>query len=146
MVAYISTDLKFPIFQIKNQNNSTCFNKLKLNSHIIINKNYKTYCKIKMDDLNDFEDSELDPETRKLREKQAEIERLRAAEKFMEIDEGKFECQACGYIYEPETGDKFAGIPAGTEFSQLPDTFSCPACRSPKSQFKNIKKSNCRVR
>ena len=57
MVAYISTDLKFPIFQIKNQNNSTCFNKLKLNSHIIINKKYKTYCKIKMDDLNDFEDS-----------------------------------------------------------------------------------------
>merc|ERR1712100_495507 len=104
MAAYISTDLKLPIFQIKNQANSTCFNKLKLNSHIIINKKYKTYCKIKMDDLNDFEDSELDPETRKLREKQAEIERLRAAEKFMEIDEGKFECQACGYIYEPETG------------------------------------------
>jgi len=90
--------------------------------------------------LNEFKDSELDPETRKLKEKQAEIERLRAAEKFMEIDEGKYECQACGYVYEPETGDKFAGIPAGTEFSKLPDNFSCPACRSPKAQFKNIKK------
>ena len=87
-----------------------------------------------------FKDSELDPETKKYKEKQAEIMRLRSAEKFMEIDEGKFECQACGYVYEPEKGDKFAGIQPGTEFSKLPDNFSCPACRSPKSQFKNIKK------
>merc|ERR1712205_40489 len=140
MVAYISTDLKLPIFQIKNQANSTCFNKLKLNSHIIINKKSKLTFKMNLENLNEFEDSELDPETKKLREKQAEIERLRAAEKFMEIDEGKFECQACGYVYEPEKGDKFAGIQPGTEFSQLPENFSCPACRSPKSQFKNIKK------
>jgi len=90
--------------------------------------------------LEEFDDSELDPETKKMSEKQAEIERLRAAEKFMEINEGKFECQACGYVYEPEKGDKFAGIQPGTEFSQLPENFSCPACRSPKSQFKNIKK------
>jgi rubredoxin len=90
--------------------------------------------------LEKLKDSELDPETKKYKEKQAEIMRLRSAEKFMEIDEGKFECQACGYVYEPEKGDKFAGIQPGTEFSKLPDSFSCPACRSPKSQFKNIKK------
>lgn len=90
--------------------------------------------------LEKLKDSELDPETKKYKEKQAEIMRLRSAEKFMEIDEGKFECQACGYVYEPEKGDKFAGIQPGTEFSKLPDNFSCPACRSPKSQFKNIKK------
>ena len=91
MVAYITTQLNLRIFQINNQANSTCFNKLRLNSYILINKKYKTYCKIKMDDLNDYEDSELDPETRKLREKQAEIERLKAAEKFMEIDDNLME-------------------------------------------------------
>ena len=98
------------------------------------NKKYPTM------NLEKLKDSELDPETKKYKEKQAEIIRLRSAEKFMEIDEGKFECQACGYVYEPEKGDKFAGIQPGTEFSKLPDNFSCPACRSPKSQFKNLKK------
>nr|1DX8_A Chain A, RUBREDOXIN [Guillardia theta] len=58
----------------------------------------------------------------------------------MEIDEGKYECEACGYIYEPEKGDKFAGIPPGTPFVDLSDSFMCPACRSPKNQFKSIKK------
>jgi rubredoxin len=105
-----------------------------------INKKSKLTFKMNLENLNELEDSELDPETKKLREKQAEIERLRAAEKFMEIDEGKFECQACGYVYEPEKGDKFAGIQPRTEFSNLPENFTCPACRSPKSQFKNIKK------
>merc|ERR1711966_19553 len=69
-----------------------------------------------------------------------QIERLRAAEKFMEIDEGKFECQACGYIYEPEKGDRFANIEPNTMFKDLPEDFSCPACRSPKNQFKSVKK------
>lgn len=105
-----------------------------------IQKTNKPILRMSLDDLNEFDDSELDPETKKMREKKAEIERLRAAEKFMEINEGKFECQACGYLYEPEKGDKFAGIQPGTEFSSLPENFSCPACRSPKSQFKSIKK------
>ena len=69
-----------------------------------------------------------------------EIQRLRAAEKFMEIDEGKFECQGCGYVYEPDKGDRFAGIAPGTQFSELPETFNCPACRSTKFQFKSVKK------
>jgi rubredoxin len=105
-----------------------------------IEKNNRCSLKMNLNDLDEFKDSELDPETKKLKEKKAEIERLRAAEKFMEINEGKFECQACGYLYEPEKGDKFAGIQPGTEFEDLPGNFSCPACRSPKSQFKGIKK------
>lgn len=91
--------------------------------------------------LNMKSDEILDPETKKELERKKEIERLRAAEKFMEIDEGKFECQACGYVYEPEKGDRFAGIEPGTEFTSLPSDFNCPACRSPKSQFKSIKKT-----
>jgi rubredoxin len=86
------------------------------------------------------EKEQKDPETIKEEERLAEIERLRAAEKFMEIDEGKHECQACGYTYEPEKGDRFAGIIIGTKFEELPTNFSCPACRSPKTQFRPIKK------
>lgn len=82
----------------------------------------------------------LDPETIREIKQKKEIERLRAAEKFMEIDEGKFECQACGYLYEPIKGDRFAGIDQNTLFSDLPDNFVCPACKSSKSQFKPVKK------
>jgi len=103
-------------------------------------KKRKSCIGMTLKNLEEFKDSELDPETKKIKEKQAENEKLRAAEKFMQVDEGKFECQACGYVYEPEKGDKFAGIQRGTEFNQLPESFSCPACRSPKLQFKNIKK------
>merc|ERR1711966_115 len=95
---------------------------------------------LKSKDLDSEENDEEDPESIKEKERLAEIERLRAAEKFMEIDEGKFECQACGYIYEPEKGDRFANIEPNTMFKDLPEDFSCPACRSPKSQFKSVKK------
>lgn len=82
----------------------------------------------------------MDDEEEKIKVRQKEIERLKAAEKFLEIDEGKYECQACGYVYEPSKGDRFAGIEPGTLFPDLPSEFNCPACRSPKAQFKNIKK------
>ena len=83
---------------------------------------------------------DADSQTDEEKKRYAEIQRLKAAEKFMEIDEGKFECQGCGYIYEPQKGDKFAGIEQGVQFSELPESFNCPACRSNKSQFKSIKK------
>jgi len=96
----------------------------------------KSLLKMNIEDAEEMED----PETRKEKERLAEIERLRAAEKFMEIDEGKYECQACGYMYEPEKGDRFAGVEPGTQFIDLPEDFSCPACRSSKTQFKSVKK------
>lgn len=105
----------------------------------IVKKSY-SYRNKKICKLNMKTEEMMDPEMRKEKERQKEIERLRAAEKFMEIDEGKFECQACGYVYEPEKGDRFAGIEPGTQFIELPLEFNCPACRSPKSQFKNIRK------
>merc|ERR1712100_390155 len=52
-----------------------------------IEKNNRCSLKMNLNDLDEFKDSELDPETKKLKEKKAEIERLRAAEKFMEINE-----------------------------------------------------------
>jgi len=121
-------------FCIRILNQRDTINNLKKEAQIFKLTNRQQYV-IKMK-----EEEILDPETKKQRERQKEIERLRAAEKFMEIDEGKFECQACGYVYEPEKGDRFAGVEPGTSFTELPASFNCPACRSPKSQFKNIKK------
>lgn len=50
----------------------------------------------------------------------------------------RFECRSCGYIYEPDEGDKRRDIPAGTLFSQLPEGWKCPVCRSVPEQFINI--------
>ncbi len=104
---------------------------IKKNTPIKTFNNKSTVFKMSLD-----EDSYTEEE----KKRNAEIQRLKAAEKFMEIDEGKFECQGCGYIYEPQKGDRFAGIEPGVQFSELPESFNCPACRSNKSQFKSIKK------
>ncbi|ABW98109.1 rub (nucleomorph) [Hemiselmis andersenii] len=125
--------------------NANVFVSLNENKKILkkpfLNHRSNSLSKTRFESLKMNSDEILDPETRKERERQKEIERLRAAEKFMEIDEGKFECQACGYVYEPEKGDRFAGIEPGTAFTALSSDFNCPACRSPKSQFKSIKKT-----
>ena len=47
----------------------------------------------------------------------------------------KYECTVCGYIYDPEKGDPGSGIVPGTSFEQLPDTWVCPVCGSPKDMF-----------
>ena len=40
----------------------------------------------------------------------------------------KYECIACGYIYDPEVGDPDAGIAPGTPFEDLPEDWVCPDC------------------
>jgi len=47
----------------------------------------------------------------------------------------KYECNACGYVYDPEKGDPENGIPAGTAFEDIPDSWSCPDCGVSKDQF-----------
>lgn len=47
----------------------------------------------------------------------------------------KWECTVCGYIYDPEKGDAESNIPAGTSFEKLPESWTCPVCGAPKSQF-----------
>lgn len=74
-------------------------------------------------------------------DKQKEIDRLRAAEKFIQVDLGIMECPGCGYTYEPAKGEFLSSIPSGTAFEDLPDNFACPACRTPKSRFFPVKKT-----
>lgn len=37
-------------------------------------------------------------------------------------------CGVCGYIYDPERGEPRAGIPPGTAFEDLPESYVCPVC------------------
>jgi len=47
----------------------------------------------------------------------------------------KYVCQVCGYIYDPAVGDPDNGVPAGTDFEDLPADWVCPVCGAPKDQF-----------
>ncbi len=47
----------------------------------------------------------------------------------------KYECDPCGYIYDPEEGDPDAGIAPGISFADLPDDWLCPLCGVGKDEF-----------
>lgn len=51
----------------------------------------------------------------------------------------KYICKRCGYIYDPQAGDKGSKIPAGTEFDSLPDNWVCPLCKASRSEFEPLK-------
>ncbi|WP_321505125.1 rubredoxin [uncultured Methanoregula sp.] len=40
----------------------------------------------------------------------------------------RYRCRLCGYIYSPLRGEPHNGIPVGTEFDDLPDSYVCPVC------------------
>ena len=50
----------------------------------------------------------------------------------------KWECLACGYIYDPEKGDPAGGIAPGTAFEDLPDDWTCPDCGVGKDMFESM--------
>lgn len=47
----------------------------------------------------------------------------------------KYICGICGYEYDPANGDPENGIKPGTAFADLPDSWVCPLCGAPKSDF-----------
>ena len=51
----------------------------------------------------------------------------------------KWECTACGYIYDPQKGDPNHGVPPGTPFENLPADWVCPECGADKSLFEKVK-------
>jgi rubredoxin len=51
----------------------------------------------------------------------------------------KYECQVCGYIYDPVLGDPEGGIAPGTPFEKLPADWVCPQCGAAKDMFEKIK-------
>jgi rubredoxin len=49
-----------------------------------------------------------------------------------------YECEICGYIYDPAIGDAGAGIKPGTPFEDLPNDWECPICGASKEEFSPI--------
>jgi rubredoxin len=50
----------------------------------------------------------------------------------------KYECTACGYLYDPAVGDPENGILPGTAFEDLPEDWVCPQCGVGKEFFQKI--------
>jgi rubredoxin len=50
----------------------------------------------------------------------------------------KYECTACGYIYDPEKGHAASGVAAGTAWEDVPEDWVCPICGMGKDGFEPI--------
>ncbi len=47
----------------------------------------------------------------------------------------KYECNICGYVYDPEQGDPDSGVEPGTKWEDVPDDWECPVCGASKDDF-----------
>ena len=47
----------------------------------------------------------------------------------------KYMCAICGWIYDEESGSPQDGLPPGTRWEDVPDTWVCPDCGANKSDF-----------
>lgn len=74
------------------------------------------------------------PEEKYKREKLAEIAERKAAEVFVVRNTGRYECQACGFIYDEADGNPRKGIAPNTPFDSL-EKFRCPQCGVDKKYF-----------
>ncbi len=55
------------------------------------------------------------------------------------VEQNRFECRSCGYIYDPSEGNKKLSIAQNTSFELLDiNTFRCPVCRAGKVFFEDI--------
>ena len=55
------------------------------------------------------------------------------------LEQNRFECRSCGYIYDPSEGNKKLSIAQNTSFEILDiNTFRCPVCRAGKVFFEDI--------
>ena len=50
----------------------------------------------------------------------------------------KYECTACGYVYDEDLGDPDGGIEPGTKFDDIPDDWVCPVCGVGKDLFELV--------
>ena len=47
----------------------------------------------------------------------------------------RYECDVCGWVYDPEAGLPEQGVDTGTPFENLPSDFECPECGVGKDDF-----------
>ena len=50
----------------------------------------------------------------------------------------KFECTACGYIYDEALGDPDSGVAPGTKWEDVPEDWVCPLCGVGKDEFEEV--------
>ncbi|WP_375445159.1 rubredoxin [uncultured Fibrella sp.] len=49
-----------------------------------------------------------------------------------------YQCPHCLTVYDSRYGDLLRGIPAGTSFGSLPDSYVCPTCDTPSVDFTQV--------
>ena len=47
----------------------------------------------------------------------------------------QYECDLCGYVYDPVLGDPDNGVAPGTAFEDVPADWLCPLCGVGKDAF-----------
>ena len=47
----------------------------------------------------------------------------------------KYMCVICGFVYDEAQGHPDGGIPPGTPWEDVPETWQCPDCGASKSEF-----------
>ncbi len=47
----------------------------------------------------------------------------------------KWRCLICDFVYDEAEGIPDEGIPAGTKWEDVPDTWTCPDCGASKMDF-----------
>ena len=50
----------------------------------------------------------------------------------------KYECNVCGYVYDPADGDPDAGVAPGTAFEDVSADWVCPVCGAGKDEFSKV--------
>ncbi len=50
------------------------------------------------------------------------------------------QCQTvnCGYIYNPDKGDRKGKVPKGIKFEDLPEDWRCPVCGGSTKSFRRL--------
>lgn len=54
--------------------------------------------------------------------------------------EQMWQCQVatCGYIYNPDKGDRKGDIAKGMSFNDIPNDWKCPLCGASKDKFRPV--------
>ncbi|MHC1743717.1 MAG: rubredoxin [Syntrophobacteraceae bacterium] len=58
----------------------------------------------------------------------------------MSKPEDMWQCQTvnCGYVYDPDRGDRKSKIAKGVKFEGLPEDWKCPVCGAGKRCFRPL--------
>ena len=63
----------------------------------------------------------------------------RLVQQMADVPYKKWQCSACGFIYDEELGDEEEGFPPGTRFKDIDDNWICPDCGATKDIFEEVK-------